>query len=79
MRTDLDKKFRKISRDFKGKVELTNKTPIEYLEKMFVEMYDFNLQYYIDTERKLHPKKSRKEILIEMYKLKERLKGRKYK
>ncbi len=76
---DSEKKYRKISRDFKNQVELAKRTPVEILEKMLVELHDFYIQNYMKTEREKHPEKSRKEILIEMYQLREKLKGRKKK
>jgi len=79
MKKDLAKQYRKISRDFKAKVKLTEETPLEDLEKLFVELYDFGLENYIKTERERHPQKSEKEIIIEMYQLREKLKGRKIK
>ncbi len=69
--------YRKLVRNFKGRVELTKKTPLKDLENMLIEIYDYGIKDYIRTEREMHPDKSRKEILIEMYKLREKLKGRK--
>lgn len=69
--------YRKLVRNFKGRVELTKKTPLKDLENMLIEIYDYGIKDYIRTEREMHPNKSRKEILIEMYKLREKLKGRK--
>ena len=69
--------YRKFIRDFKGRVELMKKTPLNDLENMLIEIYDYGIKDYIRTEREMHPNKSRKEILIEMYKLREKLKGRK--
>jgi len=69
--------YRKLVRNFKGRVELTQKTPLKDLENMLIEIYDYGINDYIRTEREMHPNKSRKEILIEMYKLREKLKGRK--
>lgn len=79
MRTDSEIEYRKISRDFKGKIKLTERTPLRKLEKLFIEMYDFGLMNYLKIEKERHPLKSRKEIIIEMYKLREKLKGRKIK
>lgn len=61
-------KLRKKIRDFEGRIELMQKTPIEDLEEMFLELYEYNLQEYIKQEKEKNPKKSRKEIIIEMYK-----------
>jgi len=71
--------YRKLMRNFKGLVELTHKTPLKDLENMLTETYDYAINDYIKIEKKRNPEKSRKEILIEMYKLRERLKGRKSK
>ncbi len=77
MKSDIDKNYRKIVRNFKGRVDLMKKTPLKELEKMFIEMYDYGIQDYIRTEKSIHPDKSDKEIILEMYKLREKLKGRK--
>jgi len=77
MKSDSDKNYRKIVRNFKARVDLMKKTPLKKLEKMFIEMYDYGVQDYIRTEKLIHPNKSDKEIIIEMYKLREKLKGRK--
>ena len=37
MATEKDKEIRNISRDFKGKVKLMEKTPLRDLDKMFSE------------------------------------------
>lgn len=70
--------FRIISRDFKGKVELMKKIPLEDLEKMFSEYYDEGIKSYLKVEKKRHPNKKKKEILIEMYNLSEKLKGKRH-
>ena len=67
---------RKISRDFKSKVELTKKTPLPILERMLCEYYDEGIKTFIKTEKKKHPEMSEKEILIRMYRLSEKLKGK---
>ena len=79
MTVDFHKNYRKLSRNFKSQVELANRTSIEILEKMLVELHDFYVQNYIKTENEKYPEKSRKEIIIEMYQLREKLKGRKKK
>jgi len=79
MTTEKDKEVRKISRDFKGKVKLMEKTPLRDLDKMFSEYYDEGIERYIRDEKLKHPNMTEKEILIEMYKFSEKLKGRKYK
>ncbi|MHA1147463.1 MAG: hypothetical protein ACTSR8_04395 [Promethearchaeota archaeon] len=70
------KQYRKISRDFKEKVELMKKTPLIDLEKMFSYYYDEGLSTYLRVEMERHPDMTEKEILIEMYKLSEKLKGK---
>jgi hypothetical protein len=70
---------RKIARDFLGKVKMAKKTPQKVLEQIFMEIYEEGIKKYIETERERFPNKSRKQILIEMYELKEKLKGRKKK
>lgn len=77
MKTETDKNYRKIVRNFKARVKLMEKTPLKDLEKMFIEMYDYGIQDYIRTEKLMYPEKNTKEIVIEMYKLREKLKGRK--
>ena len=79
MTTEKDKEVRKVSRDFKGKVKLVEKTPLRDLDKMFSEYYDESIEWYIREEKAKHPNMSEKEILIEMYKFSEKLKGRKHK
>lgn len=62
--------FRVKSRDFKGRIELMNKIPIETSISLFFELCNFNLNNYIKTEKKRYPNKSLKEIVIKMHKLK---------
>ena len=76
MKTETNKQFRKISRDFKGKVELMKKTPLVDLEKMFSEYYDEGIATFIGIEKKIYPDMTEKEILVKMYKLSEKLKGK---
>ncbi len=65
--------YRKLMRDFKGRVELMKRIPLKELEKMFIELYEYGINDYIKTEKELHPNKTRKEIIISMYKLREKL------
>lgn len=69
-------KQRKVSRDFKGRIELMKRTPIENLEKIFLELCELGLQEYLSTEKQRFPNKSRKEIIIKMYKIHDKLRGR---
>lgn len=66
---------RRKMRDFEGRIELMKKTPLEDLEEMFLELYEYNLQNYIKKEKEENPKKTRKEIIVQMYKLHDRLKN----
>ncbi|HEY0090310.1 MAG TPA: hypothetical protein VGB37_15785 [Candidatus Lokiarchaeia archaeon] len=75
MRSEENRKFRKISRDFKGKLELMKRTPLEDLEEIFLEMYELGLKDYIRVEKKRYPNKTRKEIILDMYKLHDKIKN----
>jgi len=68
-------KIRKKMRDFEGRIKLMKKTPLVDLEEMFLELYEYNLQNYIKQEKEKNPKKTRKEIIVQMYKLHDRLKN----
>ncbi|TFF93503.1 MAG: hypothetical protein EU544_05795 [Promethearchaeota archaeon] len=68
---------RSIARDFLGKVEMAKNTPLKVLERMFNEIYDEAMKTYLRTEHEKYPHKSQKQILIKMYEISERLKGRK--
>jgi hypothetical protein len=70
---------RKTIRDFKGRIELMRKTELKKLESLFLEIYDLSLQYYIQKEKEKYPNKTHKEIIIDMYKFHDRLRGRKKK
>ena len=72
-----DNNYRKIMRNFKGRIELMKKTPLENLEKIFLEIYDYGIKDYIRIEKKRYPKKSRKKIIIDMYKFHDKIRGRK--
>lgn len=74
MTQKVDRSYRKRSRDFKNMVELTKKTPLKDLERMFIELYDYSFQKYIETETRRHPDKSTKQIIIELYELRKKLK-----
>ena len=54
-----------------------NKTPLEKLEAIFLELYKLGIKDYIEIEKKKHPNKSRKEIIIDMYKFHDKMKRRK--
>ncbi len=75
--TTENKDFRKIARNFIGRIELMKKTPLKRLESIFLELYELGLQDYLKTEMVRFPDKSRKDIIRDMYKFHEKLKGRK--
>ncbi len=70
---------RKISRDFKGKIELMDKIPLRDLEGMLSEFYDEGINTFLRTEKLRHPELTEKEILVKMIELSEKLKGKKHK
>ncbi|MFX1500080.1 MAG: hypothetical protein ACFFDH_03850, partial [Promethearchaeota archaeon] len=55
-----DNKFRKITRDFKGRIELMNKTDLKKIESMFLEIYELGLEDYIQKEKERYPNKTYK-------------------
>jgi hypothetical protein len=75
MRSKEDREYRKIVRNFKGRVDMMNRASIETLEAMFLELHEFGLNEYIKKEREKQPNKTRKEIIIDMYKLHDKLKN----
>ena len=77
MNPDSDKKYRKIQRNFKEKIDLMNKLPQDVSIRIFFEMCDFFLNNYIKTEKERFPNKTIREILINMYKTHEKMSGRK--
>ncbi len=74
MTSELNNKFRKRARDFKGRIELMKKIPIETSISLFFELCNFNLNNYIKTERERYPHKSIKEIIIETIKINKKIK-----
>ncbi len=70
-------KFRKITRDFNGRIELMKKTDLKKIESIFLEIYELGLQDYIQKEKERYPGKTHKEIIINMYQFHDRLRGRK--
>ncbi|TKJ27973.1 MAG: hypothetical protein CEE42_00390 [Promethearchaeota archaeon Loki_b31] len=76
-----DENYRKIVRNFKGRMEFMNKTPTIDAVKIFFEICDLGISSYIKTEKKRFPDKSIKEIILEMHKFHEKMKamGRKNK
>ena len=53
-------------------------TPLESIESLFLEVYELGLQDYIRNEKKRFPNKTRKEIILDMYKLHDKLRKRKF-
>ena len=70
-------KFRKISRDFKGRIELMKKTDLKKIESLFLELYELGLRDYLQKEKEKYPDKTHKEIIINMYQFHDRIRGRK--
>lgn len=77
MTSELNTKFRKIARDFKGRIELMKKTDLKQIESIFLEIYELGLQDYLQKEKERNPDKTHKEIIINMYQFHDRLRGRK--
>jgi len=73
MKSELNKKYRKITRDFKGRIELMKRIPIETSISLFFELCNFNLNNYIKTEKERYPNKSIKDIVIKMYKINKKI------
>lgn len=71
--------YRKIMRNFKGRIELMKKTPTEDAVKIFFEICDLGINNYIRIEKERFPNKSIKEIVLEMHNIHEKTKtiGRK--
>jgi len=76
-----DNNYRKIVRNFKGRMEFMNQTPPEDAVKIFFEICDLGINNYIRIEKERFPNKSIKEIVLEMHKFHEKKKtiGRKNK
>jgi len=70
-------KIRKTIRDFKGRIELMNKTDLKKVESLFLELYELGLQDYLRREKENHPEKSHKEIILQMYQFHDKLRGKK--
>ena len=76
MTSESNTNFRKITRDFKGRIELMKKTELKKIESIFLEIFELGLQDYIQKEKKRYPDKSHKEIIIDMYQFHDKLRGR---
>lgn len=77
MTSELNRNFRKIARDFKGRIELMKKSDLKKIESIFLELYELGLQDYLQKEKERYPDKTHKEIIINMYQLHDRIRGRK--
>jgi hypothetical protein len=53
------------------------KTDLKKIESIFLEVYELGLQYYIQKETERYPEKSYKEIILDMYQFRDKLRGRK--
>jgi len=69
-----DNNYRKIVRNFKGRMEFMNKTPTEDAVKIFFEICDLGINNYIRIEKERFPNKSIKEIVLEMHQYHEKKK-----
>jgi len=74
MTSEQKNNFRKKARDFKGRIELMKKIPVDTSISLFFELCNFNLNNYIKTERERFPSKSIKEIIMSMYKFNKKIK-----
>lgn len=70
------KEHRKLSRDFKKRIEFMKKTSKEEAMQVFFEMCDFGLENYISVEKMRFPDKSIKQIIIEMHERHEKCRRR---
>ena len=73
----IDKELRKKSRAFRNRIDLMNRIPTQESIQIFFELCNFNLNNYISIEKKRNPNKSTKDIIIKMYEMHKKLKGRK--
>jgi len=78
MKTNNVENYRKLARDFKGRIKLMKETPLDNIESLFLEVYELGLQDYIRNEKKRFPNKTRKEIILDMYKLHDKLRKRRF-
>lgn len=76
MRSESHYKARKKARDFKGRIELMKTTNLEEIESLFLEIYDLGLKDFLQKEKYRHPNKTQKQIIIDMYKLHDKLRGK---
>lgn len=79
MKSESNNNFRKITRDFKGRIELMKKTDLKKIESIFLELYELGLQDYLQREKEMYPDKIHKEIIINMYQFPDRIRRRKIK
>ena len=76
MTSDSELNLRKQVRDFRGRIELMNRRPLEISESFFLELHKFGLQEYLKVEKEKDLDKTRKEIIFAMYELHDKLKGK---
>ena len=76
MTSDSELDLRKQARDFLGRIRLMNRRPLEISESIFLDLHEFGLQEYLKVEKEKHPDKTRKEIILDMYELHDKLKGK---
>jgi len=74
MASELNKNYRKKTRDFKGRIELMKKIPKETSISLFFELCNFNLNNYIKTEKERYPNKSIKDIITKTFKINKKIK-----
>ncbi|MBY9007384.1 MAG: hypothetical protein KGD63_11570 [Candidatus Lokiarchaeota archaeon] len=72
-----DKIYRKNARDFKGRIQHMKNTKLENLENLFLELYEINLNDYIEMEENRNPSITRKQIIVNMYKFHDKIRGKK--
>jgi len=77
MTVNSNNNFRKIARDFKGRIELMKRTTLRKIESIFLELFELGLLDYIQKEKERFPDKTHKEIIISMYRFHDKLRGRK--
>lgn len=76
MTSDSELDLRKQARNFRGRIELMNRRPLEISESIFLELYEYGLQEYLKAEKEKHPDKTHKEIILDMYEFHDKLKGK---
>jgi len=62
--------------DLKLKMAIANRTPLDKLVGIFFEMCDIGRELYVQAEREKFPNKSRKEIILDYYRMQSQLSNR---